>query len=83
MARRLDIAQASLVGIIGFLTGYFVFVSAAMGPLTLAAVFWLLAAIGLLVHFGAKLWQFLYIHAPLLIGIAMGYWVALGMPGLR
>ncbi len=82
MARR-DIVQASLVGFVGFLTGYFVFVSATAGPMTLAAVFWLLAAIGLLVHFGAKLWQFLYIHAPLLIGIAIGYWVALGIPGLR
>ena len=79
MPRR-DVVQAVLVGIIGTLVGYFVLVTASVGPLSLAAVFWLLAAIGLLFHFGAKLWQFLYIHAPLLIGIAIGYWLALGRP---
>lgn len=79
MARR-DMTQAILVAIVGALVGYFIIVTANIGTMALAAAFWLLVAIGVLVHFGAKAWQFLYIHAPLLIGIAIGYWFALGRP---
>jgi hypothetical protein len=78
MRRIESFGQAALIVVIGAMVGYFFIAAANAGVLALASVFWFMIAAGLLFHFGAKAWQFLYIHAPLLIGVAIGYWVALG-----
>lgn len=77
---RRDFIQAGLLAVLGAMFGAFVVTVANTGVVALASFLWIGIALGLLIHFGSKAWQFFYIHAPILIGLGVGYWLALGKP---
>lgn len=75
---KLDVVQVILIAVVGYFLGVFFIAAASAGPGALGGMLFLIVAIGLTVHFGLKRWAFLLVDAPLLTGLGVGLFYALG-----